>query len=173
MSSEVSEANGASQMRVGEGYDIHALADGRKLVLGGVAIDETRGPVGHSDGDALAHAVCDALLGAAALGDIGGHFPPGDKRFKDAPSRMFLERAIELLTEHGYSLVNVDATVILEKPRLSPHIEAIRASLAAALGCGIEAVSVKAKTAEKLGPVGRGDAIEARAVALIERKPGG
>jgi len=160
-------------MRIGEGYDVHALADGRKLVLGGVVVDEARGPVGHSDGDALAHAVCDALLGAAALGDIGKHFPPTDERFKDAPSRIFLKRAVELLTEHGYSLVNIDATVILEKPRLSPHIDAMRASLAAVLGCGIEAVSVKAKTAEKMGPVGQGHAIEARAVALVERTPVG
>lgn len=159
-------------LRIGEGYDVHALADGRELVLGGVTVDVARGPVGHSDGDVLAHAVCDALLGAGALGDIGRHFPPGDQRYKDAPSRIFLERAVELLAERGYRIVNVDATVILEHPRLSPHIDAIRASLAGALGCAVEIVSVKAKTAESMGPVGEGAAIEARAVALVERGAG-
>lgn len=159
-------------LRIGEGYDVHALVEGRELVLCGVRIDGARGPEGHSDGDALAHAICDALLGAAALGDIGRHFPPGDERFKGSPSRMFLERVVELLAEQGYRVANVDATVVLERPRLSPHIHAIRTSLAEALGCPVDSVSVKAKTAEKMGPVGEGKAIEARAIALVERRDG-
>jgi len=154
--------------RIGEGYDVHALEDGRDLFLGCVRIESPRGPVGHSDGDALAHAVCDALLGAAALGDIGRHFPPGDKRFKDVASRMFLEGASRMVTESGYRVVNVDSTVICEQPRLAPHIDSIREALASAIGCKVAQVSVKAKTAEGFGAVGEGHAIEARAVALLE-----
>jgi 2-C-methyl-D-erythritol 2,4-cyclodiphosphate synthase len=159
----------SATLRIGEGYDVHALEEGRPMILGCRELESDRGPVGHSDGDALAHAICDALLGAAALGDIGRHFPPGDARYKGAPSSLFLERAVSLVAEAGYGLVNVDSTVILEKPRLSPHIVSIRESLSEALGCEVDRVSVKAKTAEKMGPVGEGRAIEARAIALIVR----
>lgn len=159
----------SATFRIGEGYDVHALEVGRPMILGCRELESDRGPVGHSDGDVLAHAICDSLLGAAALGDIGRHFPPGDERYAGAPSRIFLERAVSLVAEAGYGLVNVDSTVIVERPRLSPHIGSIREALAEALGCEVDRVSVKAKTAEKMGPVGEGRAIEARAVTLIAR----
>ena len=156
--------------RTGVGNDLHRLAAGRKLVLGGVAIPYEKGPVGHSDGDALSHAVCDALLGAAALGDIGQHFPDTSPVWRNAPSLVFVRHVSELLKQAGYSIVNVDATVGLERPKLAPHIPDMRKKLAAALGIRLGQVSVKAKTGEGLGAVGRGEAIRADAVALIFRR---
>jgi 2-C-methyl-D-erythritol 2,4-cyclodiphosphate synthase len=159
---------GRVMLRIGEGYDIHRLVPGRPLMLGLTEIPSEAGALAHSDGDALAHAVCDALLGAMAAGDIGTHFPPSDPRWKGAESRVFLEHAARLLSERGGVLLNVDATVILEKPRLAPHLAGMRAALARALGVEAERVSIKAKTAEGIGAVGEGAAVEARAVVLIE-----
>lgn len=155
--------------RVGQGWDIHRLAPGRALMLGGVEVPSDLGEVGHSDGDALFHAIVDAMLGAVAAGDIGRHFPPSDPRWKDAPSRVFVERASEILAEAGWRVVNVDSTVILERPRLAPLADDLRASIADALGLPVDAVSVKAKTHEGVGPVGRLEAIEAQAAVLVER----
>jgi len=154
--------------RVGQGWDIHRLAPGRRLVLGGIEIQSDRGEVGHSDGDVLYHAIVDAMLGSIAAGDIGRHFPPSDQRWKDAPSRIFAERALELLSATGWHVVNVDATVILEQPRLAPHIDPIRAAIASVLGLPLDAVSVKAKTHEGVDAVGRLEAIEAQAIVLVE-----
>jgi 2-C-methyl-D-erythritol 2,4-cyclodiphosphate synthase len=156
-----------SSNRIGIGYDIHRLVEGRKLVLGGVEIPFERGLLGHSDSDVLTHAICDALLGAAALGDIGTHFPDSDPRWKDASSLDFLGRVIELLVDQGYRIVNVDATVMVERPKLKPHIQAIRERLASLLQLEVDRVSVKAKTGEGLESVGRGEAIAAQAVALL------
>jgi 2-C-methyl-D-erythritol 2,4-cyclodiphosphate synthase len=154
--------------RIGIGYDSHRLMDGRPLIIGLVHVPFERGPEGHSDGDVVAHALTDALLGAAALGDIGRHFPNNDPRWKDADSRLFLQHTIALLRDAGYRPVNVDVVVVLEKPKLSSHIDAMREALAAVLGLPVGAVSVKAKTAEGLGAVGEGRAIESHAVAAIE-----
>lgn len=158
-------------LRIGEGYDIHRMIEGRTLRLGCVQIPFDRGPLGHSDGDAAAHAVCDALLGAAGLGDMGRFFPSSDPRWKDVESRAFLAEVARLLRDAGAALVNVDVTVVLERPRLSPHLPAMRVALAEALGVDAAQVSVKAKSADGIGAVGSGDAVEARAVALIEVRP--
>lgn len=155
-------------MRIGQGFDAHALVAGRKLVIGGVEIPHDKGLAGHSDADVLIHALCDALLGAAALGDIGAHFPDTDARYKGIDSRRLLREVAALLVRNRYRVVNVDATVIAQAPRMAPHIAAMRANLASDLGIEIEAVSVKAKTTEKLGFVGRSEGIAAEAVALIE-----
>lgn len=154
-------------MRIGHGFDAHALVAGRKLVIGGVEIPYEQGLAGHSDADVLIHAVCDALLGAAGLGDIGSHFPDTDARYKDVSSRKLLTKVRELLHDRGLSVVNVDATVIAQAPKLAPHITAMRANLASDLGVALEAVNVKAKTTEKLGFVGRGEGIAAEAIALL------
>lgn len=154
--------------RVGIGYDIHRIAAGRPLVLGGVRFESDWGLDGHSDADVLAHAIGDALLGALALGDIGQHFPPGDPRWKDASSLDLLARIAALLAERGARVVNVDAAVAAEAPRLLPQRDAMRANLARALGVEIGAVSVKATTNEQLGAIGRGEGIAAWAVALVE-----
>ena len=154
-------------MRIGQGFDAHALVAGRKLVIGGVEIPYEQGLAGHSDADVLIHAVCDALLGAAGLGDIGSHFPDTDARYKDISSRKLLTKVRELLHDRGLSVVNVDATVIAQAPKLAPHISAMRANLASDLGVALEAVNVKAKTTEKLGFVGRGEGIAAEAIALL------
>ena len=154
--------------RIGFGNDIHRLAAGRKLILGGVHVPFELGPVGHSDGDALAHAVCDALLGAAALGDIGRHFPDTSPEWHNASSLMFLRRAQELLDQAGYRIVNLDSTISLERPKLAPLIPEMKEKLAEALGIGAQQVSIKAKTGEGLGAVGKGEAIRADAVVLIE-----
>jgi 2-C-methyl-D-erythritol 2,4-cyclodiphosphate synthase len=153
--------------RIGEGFDIHRLETGHPLRIGCVDVPSAVGSVAHSDGDVLAHAIVDAILGAIGAGDIGHHFPPSDARWKDADSKIFLGEAVRLLTARGGQLVNVDSTVILERPKLAPHMPAIRAALAAALGCKADAVSVKAKSAEGLGAVGAGEAVEARAVVLV------
>ena len=153
--------------RIGEGWDIHALVDGRKLILGGVEIPHAKGLLGHSDADALLHAITDALLGAAVLGDIGTHFPDTDVRFKGADSGVLLAQAAALVKARGYAIGNVDSTIIAQAPKMAPHIGAMRERIAALLGIAVEQVNVKAKTAEKMGPVGEGLAIEARAVVLL------
>ena len=155
--------------RVGEGWDSHALVTGRKLMLGGVEIAHTHGLAGHSDADALCHAVTDALFGAAALGDIGHHFPDSDAQYRGADSLALLSEAARRVKVAGWNVGNVDATVIAEKPKLAPHIAAMRQRLAGALGVALDQVSVKAKTAEGMGPVGRGESMEARAVCLLWR----
>lgn len=154
-------------LRIGEGWDIHALVPGRALVLGGVHIPHTAGLLGHSDADALLHAITDALLGAAGLGDIGSHFPDTDPAHEGADSRKLLQQALQAVEARGWRVVNVDSTVMAQAPRLSPHIAAMRQSIADCLKLPADAVNVKAKTAEKMGPVGEGRAIEARAVCLL------
>nr|WP_236599191.1 2-C-methyl-D-erythritol 2,4-cyclodiphosphate synthase [Ramlibacter monticola] len=156
-------------MRVGEGWDTHALVPGRRLLLGGVEIPYERGLLGHSDADVLLHAITDALIGAAGLGDIGKHFPDTDERFRGADSIVLLREAARRVREAGWSLANVDSTVVAQAPKLAPHIEAMRSRIAEALGIAPGQVNVKAKTAEKLGPVGMGQSIEARAVVLLAR----
>jgi 2-C-methyl-D-erythritol 2,4-cyclodiphosphate synthase len=156
--------------RIGQGFDSHALAAGRRLVIGGVEIAHAKGLAGHSDADVLIHAICDALLGAAALGDIGRHFPDSDPKYKDADSRALLRAVAKKVREAGYDIANVDATVIAEAPRLAPHIPAMVKNLAADLGVGEREVNVKAKTAEKMGALGRGEGIAAQAIALLAPK---
>ena len=155
-------------MRIGHGYDVHRLVEGRKLILGGVEIPFEKGLDGHSDADVLTHAVMDALLGAAALGDIGKHFPDNDVRYLGADSIELLKAVSAVLTEHGWRLGNLDATVIAQRPKLAPYIDAMRARIAAALGADVSAVSVKATTEERLGFTGDGSGIAAHAVCLIE-----
>ncbi|MFC5520197.1 2-C-methyl-D-erythritol 2,4-cyclodiphosphate synthase [Polaromonas jejuensis] len=152
---------------IGEGWDTHALVPGRKLVIGGVEIPHRAGLLGHSDADVLLHAITDALLGAAGLGDIGSHFPDTDARFKGADSVVLLSEVGRLLAERGLRIGNIDSTVVAQAPRLAPHIAAMRARIAGALGLNEAQVNVKAKTAEKLGPVGQGLSMEARAVVLL------
>ena len=154
-------------MRIGQGFDAHALVAGRRLIIGGVEIPHAKGLEGHSDADVLIHAVCDALLGAAGLGDIGAHFPDSDPRYKDIDSRKLLREVARLLRERGLKAANVDATIIAQAPRLAPHVPAMCANLAADLGIARDAVNVKAKTTEKLGFIGRGEGIAAEAVALL------
>jgi 2-C-methyl-D-erythritol 2,4-cyclodiphosphate synthase len=156
-------------VRIGQGFDVHAFAEGRKLILGGVEIPYARGLAGHSDADVLIHALADALLGAAALGDIGMHFPDSDPAYQGADSRVLLREVARKLAAAGWRIVNVDGTVIAQAPRLAPHIPAMIANLAADLGLAASAVSVKATTTERLGFTGRGEGIAAQAIALIER----
>ena len=156
-------------MRIGSGFDVHAFGDGDHLMLGGVRIAFDRGIVAHSDGDVVIHALCDALLGALALGDIGTHFPPADPQWKDADSRRFLRHCAMLLDQHGWTLANADVTVICERPKIGPHAEAMRGNLAADLGVSIAQVSVKATTTESLGFTGRSEGIAAQAVVLLAR----
>ncbi len=156
--------------RVGIGYDVHRLVAGRPLILGGVTVPFPRGLLGHSDADVLLHAITDALIGAAALGDIGTHFPPSDARWKDADSGDLLRRAVALLHDAGWQPVNVDATVVCEQPKLLPYHAAMRANIAAATGLDVGAVNVKGKTSEGLGFTGTGEGIAAYAVALIARR---
>ena len=155
--------------RIGEGWDIHALIEGRKLILGGVEVPFHLGLLGHSDADVLLHAITDALLGAAALGDIGTHFPDTDVRFKGADSKVLLTEAARRVRDQGFEIGNVDSTVIAQAPKLMPHMPAMRASIAQALCLAVDQVNVKAKTAEKMGPVGLGQAMEARAIVLLSR----
>ncbi|MBK0393641.1 2-C-methyl-D-erythritol 2,4-cyclodiphosphate synthase [Ramlibacter algicola] len=154
-------------MRIGEGWDVHALVPGRALVIGGVAIPFERGLLGHSDADVLLHAITDAVLGAAGLGDIGRHFPDTEPKFRGADSALLLEEAVERAATAGWRIGNVDSTVVAQAPRLASHIDAMRGRIAKAMGVELAQVNVKAKTAEKLGPVGEGQAIEARAVVLL------
>lgn len=155
-------------MRIGQGFDVHALVEGRKLVIGGVEIAHDKGLLGHSDADVLLHAICDALLGAAALGDIGRHFPDSDARFKGIDSRELLRHVANLLAERAWRVVNLDATIIAQAPRMAPHIPRMVANVAADLGVAPGAVNVKATTTEELGFTGRGEGIAAQAVCLIE-----
>ena len=156
-------------MRIGQGSDIHALVEGRKLIIGGVDITHERGLLGHSDADVLVHAVIDALLGAAALGDIGRHFPDTDPRYAGADSRVLLRATRELLAAQGWRIVNIDSTISAQRPKMAPHIPQMTANLAADLGLPADCVGIKAKTAERLGFVGREEGIATTAVALIER----
>lgn len=156
-------------MRIGQGFDVHALVEGRPLIIGGVTIPFGRGLAGHSDADVLLHALCDALIGAAGLGDIGKHFPDTDPRYKGADSRVLLRAVMDLLRERNFSVINVDTTIIAQAPKMAPHIPAMRANIAADLGLQVDEVNIKAKTAENLGFVGRGEGIVAEAVALIQR----
>jgi len=158
-------------IRVGEGWDTHALVQGRPLILGGITIPHSHGLLGHSDADALLHAITDALLGAAALGDIGRHFPDTDPAFKGADSVVLLTEAARRVRVAGWQIGNVDSTIVAQAPKMAPHITAMRERIAQALGLGVDAVNVKAKTAEKMGPVGEGRAIETRAVCLLFRPP--
>ena len=155
-------------MRIGQGSDVHALVEGRKLVIGGVTIPFGRGLAGHSDADVLVHAVCDALLGAAALGDIGRHFPDTDPKYRNADSRAFLREVAAKVRDAGFAIANLDATIHAEAPKMAPHIGAMIANLAADLGVPPSKINVKAKTAERLGAIGRGEGVAAEAIALLE-----
>ncbi len=157
-------------MRIGHGYDVHRLTENRKLILGGVEIDFEKGLLGHSDADVLLHAISDALLGAAAMGDIGKLFPDNDDRFLNADSRILLEKVVEKLQENGYKIINIDSTVIAQRPKLAPFIERMRCNIAESCGIPFDCVSVKATTEEKMGFTGSGDGISAHAVVLIENK---
>lgn len=156
-------------LRIGHGFDVHRLVKGRKCIIGGVDIPHEMGLDGHSDADVLLHAICDALLGAAALGDIGRHFPDSDPRFRGIDSRELLRQVAGLLGNSGFSAVSIDATVIAEAPRLAPHVDAMRAHIAACTGLPLDSVNVKATTSERLGFTGRGEGIAAEAVCLIRR----
>ena len=159
-------------IRIGEGWDVHALVPGRRLVIGGVEIPHRMGLLGHSDADVLLHAITDALLGAAGLGDIGTHFPDTDARFRGADSVALLTEAARRVAAAGYAIGNIDSTVVAQAPRLAPHIGAMRERIAGALGLALDRVNVKAKTAERLGPVGQGLSMEARAVVLLHGRRG-
>ena len=154
-------------MRIGQGFDVHALAAGRKLVIGGVEIPFDRGLAGHSDADVLLHAICDALIGAAGLGDIGTHFPDTDPRYKGIDSRELLREVARLLDSSDFRIVNIDSTIVAQAPKMAPHIARMRENIAADLGLGVHSVNVKAKTAERLGSLGRGEGIAAEAIALV------
>ena len=156
-------------IRVGEGWDVHQLVEGRQLILGGVTIPYEKGLLGHSDADALLHALTDALFGAAGLGDIGRHFPDTDPTFKGADSGVLLAEAAARVRAAGWQIGNVDSTIVAQAPKMAPHIPAMRERIAALLGLAADQVNVKAKTAEKLGPVGEGKSIEARAIVLLQR----
>lgn len=158
-------------MRIGQGFDVHALVAERRLVIGGVEIPHERGLAGHSDADVLLHAICDALIGAAGLGDIGAHFPDTDPRYKGIDSRELLRAVARLLCAKGLRVVNVDSTVIAQAPRMAPHIARMRENIAADLEVGVDDVNVKAKTAERLGALGRGEGIAAEAVVLVTWQP--
>lgn len=157
-------------MRIGQGFDVHAFGPGTHVVLGGVTIPHTQGLLAHSDGDVVIHALCDAILGAMALGDIGRHFPPSDSRWKDVSSRHFLLHCAGLMIENGYLLANADVTIICEAPKIGPHAEAMRENLATDLGCPRGDVSIKATTTEMLGFTGRGEGIAAMAIVLLVRR---
>lgn len=154
-------------IRIGHGYDVHALADGLRLVLGGIEIAHTKGCIAHSDGDVAIHAICDALLGALALGDIGKLFPDSSDEFKDIDSKILLRHVTDMISERGYAISNVDCTIAMQRPRLRPHIDSMRAALADVMGIGIDRVSVKATTTEHLGFEGREEGVSATAVVLL------
>jgi len=156
-------------IRIGQGFDVHAFGEGDHVMLGGVRVPHTQGVLAHSDGDVVLHALCDALLGALALGDIGLHFPPDDRRWKDADSRGFLRHCNAMLHERGWRLGNADITIICERPRIGPHADAMRGLIAADLEIAIDAISIKATTSETLGFTGRGEGIAAQATCLLMR----
>ena len=155
-------------MRIGQGFDVHALVPGRKLVIGGVHIPHDKGLLGHSDADVLLHSICDALLGAAALGDIGSHYPDSDPTYQGADSRTLLKDVGKKISAQGFRIVNIDATIIAQAPRMAPHVAKMTGNIAADLGVNPAAVSIKATTTENLGYIGRGEGIAAQAIALIE-----
>jgi 2-C-methyl-D-erythritol 2,4-cyclodiphosphate synthase len=156
-------------LRIGQGYDVHAFGHGDHVMLGGVRVPHERGVVAHSDGDVVIHALCDGILGALALGDIGQHFPPSDERWRGADSRVFLRHCTTLMRERGYALGNADVTVVCERPKVGPHAAAMRANLAQDLAAAMDQVSIKATTSEKLGFTGRGEGLAATAVVLLVR----
>ena len=156
-------------IRIGHGYDVHALVEGRELVLGGVRIDHPKGLAGHSDADALIHAICDACLGALGLGDLGHYFPDSDPKYKGINSRELLQQVAKRTAVRGWQVINVDSTVIAQAPRLAPHLEAMKANIAADLGVGPDQINIKATTAERLGSLGREEGIAVHAVVLLER----
>lgn len=156
-------------IRVGFGFDVHPLAEGRDLWLGGVKIESPKGAVGHSDADVLLHAICDALLGAAGLQDIGHHFPNTDERFKGIDSKILLAETAKLITEKGYTVGNIDCTLVIEAPKINPHITAMKQAIAPILGIEVDAVGIKATTNEQLGYIGRGEGVAAHAVVLIQK----
>ena len=156
-------------MRIGHGYDVHRLSEGRKLVIGGVSIPYDKGLQGHSDADVLLHAICDALLGAAALGDIGNHFPDNDSSFKDIDSKILLSKTVDIIKEKGYAVSNIDSTVIAQQPKLAPYILNMKNCIAQICGIDADCVNVKATTEEKLGFTGNGEGVSAHAVCLIEK----
>lgn len=156
-------------MKIGQGFDVHALVAGRKLIIGGLEIPYHLGLLGHSDADVLLHAICDALLGAAALGDIGRHFPDSDPRYQGIDSRALLRQVVKLVAAQGYRVANLDATIIAQAPQMAPHIPAMVANIAADLGVALTVINVKATTTERLGFTGRGEGIAAQAVCLLER----
>ena len=158
-----------NNIRIGHGYDVHRLENGKKFVIGGIEIDHYKGAVGHSDADIVIHVICDALLGAMSLGDIGSHFPDTDETYKNIDSKILLERVITLVKENNYSIVNVDVTVLLERPKLRNHIDTMRTKLAEIIGTDISQVSIKATTTEGLGFVGREEGIAAHCVCLISQ----
>lgn len=158
-----------THIRIGQGFDVHAFGDGDHVMLGGVRVRHTRGLLAHSDGDVALHALCDAILGALALGDIGRHFPPSDPRWKDADSRAFLRHCDALIRERGWQVGNADITVICERPKVGPHVQAMREVIAADLGIALDAVSIKATTTETLGFTGRAEGIAAQAACLLVR----
>ena len=157
-------------MRIGQGIDVHAFGPGDHVVLGGVHIPHDRGVIAHSDGDVVIHALCDAIFGALALGDIGHHFPPSDERWKDVSSRHFLLHCAGLIIEHGYALANADISIVCERPRIAPHVDTMRRNLATDLDCPVGHVNIKATTSEKLGFTGRGEGVAALAVVLLMRR---
>ena len=159
-----------SKIRIGHGYDVHKLVEGRRLILGGVDIQYEKGLLGHSDADVLLHAISDSLLGAAALGDIGKHFPDTDAAYKNADSLVLLSRVNDIIKSAGYQVSNIDATIIAQAPKLAPHIEQMRKNIATALAVDVDDISVKATTEERLGFTGRGEGISAHAVCIIEKK---
>jgi 2-C-methyl-D-erythritol 2,4-cyclodiphosphate synthase len=156
--------------RIGFGYDVHPFADGRELILGGIKIDSNRGLKGHSDADVLLHSITDALLGSLALGDIGTHFPDTDPAFKGADSSLLLQKSYQMITDHGYVLVNADVTVVAESPKLNPYIKRIKKRISEILNCRDTQISIKATTSEKMGFVGREEGIAVHAIVLIEKK---
>ena len=156
-----------NDIRIGQGYDVHALAEGLRLVIGGVEIEHTKGCVAHSDGDVAIHAICDALLGALALGDIGKLFPDTSMEFKGIDSKILLRRVCDVVAEHGYKISNVDCTIAMQRPKLRPHIDTMRATLAAVMGLDVERVSVKATTTERLGFEGREEGVSVHSVVLL------
>ena len=160
----------STAFRIGQGHDVHAFGDGGHVMLGGVRVPHDRGVVAHSDGDVLLHALCDAILGALALGDIGVHFPPSDPQWKGADSRALLRHCAALASARGWRMGNIDATVVCERPKVAPHVDAMRAAIAGELGIAADAVSVKATTTERLGFTGRGEGIAATAVCLLVRE---
>lgn len=154
-------------MRIGQGFDVHAFGEGQFVMLGGVRVPHTQGIVAHSDGDVVIHALCDAIFGALAVGDIGQHFPPSDERWRGADSSAFLRHAVKLMRNHGYALGNADITVICERPKVGPHALVMREHLAGVIDCSVDQISIKATTTEKLGFTGRGEGIAAQAAVLL------